>query len=197
MKIIISESQLNRLFDVISEQVPLGNLIGNASDFGVSTPDFVGLSNPNSIGVSGSSKCKNPKSKRDLIIELFKYAKSTMGQPKQSDLNIQKIVKQLIDVTDPSKTFSKLTKTDFNITNKTKQILSQKTIPQVLSQIKTVQELGSVLNGYQKTTKQYLSSKIGDNISKAVWDVVSKFSKGVIKTMCKDKQKPGTIITSA
>lgn len=195
MKIIISESQLNRLFDVISEQVPLGNLIGNAADFGISTPDFGGLSNPNPIGLPVNSKCKNPKSKRDLIIELFKYAKLTMGQPKQSDLNIQKIIKQLIDVTDTSKTFSQLTKTDFDISNKTKQILNQKTIPQVLSQIKTVQELGSVLNGYEKTTKQHLSSKIGDNISKAVWDVVSKFSKGVIKTMCKDK--PGTIIMSA
>lgn len=160
MKIIITEKQLNKL---LNEQVPMSNLIGNAADFGVSTPDFVGVSSTETSG-----KCKNPKNSKELMIELFKYARSTQGQPKQTDQKIQEKV-------------NKLGKTS-NFTN-------------VMSTISSIEELGAVLNGYAKFYGYNLSTKIDNEIAKEIWNKVSKFAKGVIKQYCKDNN--GSITLSA
>lgn len=151
MKIIITEKQLSRL---VNEQVPLSNLIGNASDFGVSTPDFVGIS---SIKTPG--ECKKGKNAKDLMIEIFKYARSTQGQPKQTDQKIQEKVYGL----DTTSNF-----------------------PNVMSKISSIQELGSVLNAYAKSHGHNLSTRIDNEMAKKIWEKISKFAKGVIKTYCKD-----------
>jgi len=151
MKIIITEKQLSVL---INEQVPMSNLIGNAADFGVSTPDFGGLSSSETIG-----KCKTQKNSKELMIELFKYARSTQGQPKQTDQKIQEKVNKL---------------------GKTSNFLN------VMSTISSIQELGSVLNGYAKFYGYNLSTKIDDEMAKKIWEKISKFAKGVIKTYCKE-----------
>ena len=151
MKIIITEGQLNKL---LNEQVPMSNLIGNASDFGVSTPDFVGLSSTETIG-----KCKTQKNSKELMIELFKYARSTQGQPKQTDQKIQEKVYGL----DTTSNF-----------------------PNVMSKISSIQELGSVLNAYAKSHGHNLSSRVDDEMAKKIWEKISKFAKGVIKTYCKE-----------
>lgn len=142
---------MNRLF---YEQVPVSNLIGNMTDFGVSTPDPGGLSNTEVFG-----KCKKGKTPNELMLEIFKYARSSKNQPKQTDQKIQEKVYAL-DTTS--------------------------NIPNVLSKISSIQELGSVLNAYSKAHGHNLSTRIDNEMSKKVWPKISKFAKGVIQSFCKE-----------
>lgn len=158
MKIIITEKQLSRL---VNEQIPLSNLIGNASDFGISTPDFVGISDPGSLG-----NCKKGKTPYELMIEIFKYARSTQGQPKHTDQKIQE---------------------------KTYGLDTTSNIPNVMSKISTIQELGSVLNAYSKSHGHNLSTRIDNEMAKKIWEKISKFAKGVIKNYCKEGEKNITL----
>ena len=152
MKIILTESQLNRL---INEQVPLANLLDVGSNW--STDSSIPSATPDDIGVSNFNSCKNPKNKRQLVMELFAHARKVKGQSKTTDSAIQEKVKKLSNLQ--------------NLEN-------------VIGQIKTIEELGSVLNGYAKTYGHNLSDKIDLERSKKVWDKLMRFSGGVITNFC-------------
>ena len=89
MKIILTESQLNRL---INEQVPLANLLDVGSNW-TTDSSIPGSSIPDNIRGGNFSDCKNPKNKRQLVMELFAHARKVKGQSKTTDSAIQEKVK--------------------------------------------------------------------------------------------------------
>jgi len=164
MKIILTESQLKRL---INEQVPLGNLLDVGSNW-TTDSSVPGSSIPSDISGSNSSSCKNPKNKRQLVMELFAHARKVKGQSKTTDSAIQEKVKKLSNLQ--------------NLEN-------------VIGQIKTIEELGSVLNGYAKTYGHNLSDKIDLERSKKVWDKLMRFSSGVITNFCNSSNSSTTSLS--
>lgn len=150
MKIILTESQLNRL---INEQVPLGNLLDAGAQWGT------GPEVPSAGEARQEGECLEYKSTKQIMRELFMYARKTQGQPKTTD---QKIQQKIISLG--------------NLNN----------LETVMGQINTIEELGSVLNGYQKMYTYPLSNRIDDERSKKVWSKVKRFNKNFVDS-CKKR----------
>ena len=151
MKIILTEKQLKKI--LIFEQVPISNLldVGSMTGTGNEIPGNPEIYYPN--------ECIKYKSTKQLIRELFLYARRTNNQPKTTDENIQKKINSLS-----------------NLNN----------LDTVLSQITSIEELGSVLNGYNNKNGYPLSNKISEEKSKTVWEKIKKFNKNFID-VCKTR----------
>ena len=161
MKVIkLTESDLVRIVKrVISEQ--LGGLL-NMPETG---QDVVGTyKSTDTIG-----NCKTNKSSYDLILEVFGKLRGISGQPNQADKTIQSWVDRI------SKSMSGLGVTD--------------DLTKVLSEIKTQQQMGSVLNAYNKRFGRTLIQDLGGEHTiswNTIWKIVKKFTTGMKIQTCKE-----------
>ena len=112
--------------------------------------------------------CKTYKSLSELVLDLFGKLRSVSGQPSQSDKTIQSWVQRLSNSMNGLGATNDLTK--------------------VFTEIKTQQQMGSVLNAYNKkfgrTLYQDLSGE--HTISwDTIWGLVKKFKTGIKIETCK------------
>lgn len=117
------------------------------------------------IGQNVDLKCKTYKTKSELVLSLFTVLRSVQGQPKQEDQVIQSLVQQI-------------SKDPIN----------------GLKNIKTPEQMGSVLNAYHKKFKKpfyhFLNSKSPD--WESIWKTVKKFISNKVKIdYCKTSNNTG------
>ena len=160
----LTERDLTRLVRrVINEQVPLINLLGAASDVGVNIPNYAAEANP-----TIQNLCKTYKSSAELTLDLFSKLRGIAGQTSQLDKTIQSWVLRL--------------------NNSMKGVGASNDLSKVLSEIKTQQQMGSVLNAYNtkfgKTLYQDLNGE--QTITwNTIWGIVKKFKSGISIGACK------------
>ena len=113
--------------------------------------------------------CRTYKTKNELTLELFGKLRSLQGQPSQTDKTIQSWVVRLH--------------------NSISKVGDSNDIKKVLSEIKTQQQMGSVLNAYNKkfgkTLHQDLSGKYTITWD-TIWSLVKKFKTNIKMGWCKD-----------
>ena len=106
-------------------------------------------------GLNGNYGCKTKKSSYDLVIELFNKSKKT---PSTIDTQIKKWVSRIYTSMDGIGISDDFTK--------------------VLSEIKTPEQLGSVLDSYKTTHKNYLSVDLSGEYTiswETIWNNLKKF----------------------
>jgi len=147
----LTESDLTRIIRrVIKEQGPaFVDMVSGASNFGVNF----------SAGIPDSSYgCKTQKSSYDLVLELFNKSKNLNNKPSTSDTQIKKWVSRIYTSMDGIGISDDFTK--------------------VLSEIKTPEQLGSVLDSYKTTHKNYLSVDLSGEYTiswETIWNKLKKF----------------------
>ena len=155
----LTEVDLTRIVKrVINEQ--LGGLL-NMPETG---QDVVGINN---MG-SPKSRCKTYKSSGELSLELFGKLRGISGQPNQLDKTIQSWILRLH--------------------NSMTGIGASNDLTKVLSEIKTQQQMGSVLNAYNKKFGKTLYQDLSGEHTitwDTIWELVKKFKKGISIDGCK------------
>lgn len=153
---------------MVSEQLPMAaDIITSAADFGVNI-DPVG----NLGGVT--SGCQKKKNSAELVLSVFAKSRGLKGQPSTNDKTIQSWVSRI------SKSMAGAGITpDFQ---------------KVLSEIKTPQQLGAVLNAYNTKFKKVLYDDLKGEYTIS-WDTIWNSIKKLAKTMSIDYCKVRTNIT--
>jgi hypothetical protein len=147
----LTESDLIRIVRrVIKEQGPqFIDIISGASNFGLNFD----------AGIDGGMYgCKTQKSSYDLVIELFNKSKNLNNKPSTSDTQIKKWVSRIYSSMDGIGMGDDFTK--------------------VLSEIKTPEQLGAVLDSYRITHKNYLSVDLSGEYTiswDTIWNNLKKF----------------------
>ena len=156
----LTESDLTRLVRrVIKEQI-LGGL-EVMPELGYSVD--IGIGNVPQIG------CKTYKSSGELSLELFGKLRGISGQPNQLDKTIQSWILRLHNSMTGAGASNDLTK--------------------VLSEIKTQQQMGSVLNAYNKKFGKTLYQDLSGEHTitwDTIWGLVKNFKKGISIDGCKE-----------
>ena len=147
----LNESDLFRIVKrVIKEQGPMSmDIISGGSNFGVNLDSGI---------TYGSYGCKTQKSSYDLVIETFNISKNLSNRPSTSDSQIKKWVSRIYNSMDGIGIGI-----DFTI---------------VLSEIKTPEQLGAVLDAYKITHKNYLSVDLSGEYTiswATIWNNLKKF----------------------
>ena len=106
--------------------------------------------------------CKTYKSSGKLTLELFGKLRGISGQPSQLDKTIQSWILRL--------------------NNSTKGVGPSNDLTKVLSEIKTKEQMGSVLNAYNKKFGKTLYQDLKGT---DVWGLVKKFRSGIQMDACK------------
>ena len=163
----LTERDLTRLVKrVINEQMLIGNA-GGLLSMPETGQDVYGLNKDYQ-----QSRCKTYKSSGELTLDLFSKLRGIAGQTSQLDKTIQSWILRL--------------------NNSMKGIGSSNDLTTVLSEIKTQQQMGSVLNAYNikfsKTLYQDLSGE--QTITwDTIWGIVKKFKSGISIDVCKEYRK--------
>ena len=174
--IILSESDLTRIVRrVINEQVPLIDILSTASDFGVDIPNYADqLTQAEREELK--SGCKTYKSSGELTLDLFSILRGIAGQTNHLDKTIQSWILRLHNSI-----------TGFGASND---------LSKVLSEIKTKQQMGSVLNAYYKKFGTSLHQDLSGEYTiswDTIWGIVKKFKSGISIDPCKEHtQKYGS-----
>jgi|LakMenE18May11ns_1017448.scaffolds.fasta_scaffold9517728_2 hypothetical protein len=120
------------------------------------------------IDIQPLGECVDTATEAEMILEMFGGLRGLKGQPSTSDKTIQSWVKRLYNSMSGVGVSSDLTK--------------------VLTEIKTPQQMGAVLNAYNqkygRTLYKDLSGEYGITW-KTIWNIVKKFEKSVTVTYCK------------
>ena len=160
----LTERDLTRIVKrVINEQVPLTSLLGAASDTGLSIPNYANdltVANQNAM----KPGCKTYKSYGELTLELFGKLRGIAGQTNQLDKTIQSWILRL--------------------NNSMKGVGPSNDLTKVLSEIKTKEQMGSVLNAYNKKFGKTLYQDLKGT---DVWGLVKKFRSGIQMDACKER----------
>jgi hypothetical protein len=162
----LTESDLEHIVRRVIREQALGGLL----DMPETGQDVIGVGPINPIG------CKTYKSSSELVLELFGKLRSVSGQPNQSDKTIQSWVQRL--------------------SNSMNGLGASNDLTKVFTEIKTQQQMGSVLNAYNKkfgrTLYQDLSGE--HTISwDTIWSLVKKFKTGIKIEMCKAYHQSPTL----
>jgi hypothetical protein len=163
----LTERDLTRLVKrVINEQMLLGNAGGL-----LSMPD-TGYSVDIGTGYVDYGGCKTYKSSGELTLELFGKLRVVAGQTSQSDKTIQSWILRL--------------------NNSMKGIGASNDLSKVLSEIKTKEQMGSVLNAYNKKFGKTLWQDLSGEQTitwNTIWGIVKKFKSGISMNGCKEYRK--------
>ena len=157
----LTESDLARIAKrVINEQM-----------FGFSTPETgydVGMVNNKDLEKLVMGPCKTYKSSGELTLELFGKLRSIAGQTNQLDKTIQSWILRL--------------------NNSMKGLGASNDLSKVLSEIKTKEQMGSVLNAYNKKFGKTLYQDLSGEQTitwNTIWGIVKKFKSGISMNGCK------------
>ena len=133
--------------------------------------DVVGIHKSN-YSTNYSDKCKTYKSSSELVLDLFTKLRGVSGQPSQSDKTIQSWIQRLHNSMSGLGATSDLTK--------------------VFNEIKTQQQMGSLLNAYNKKFGKalYQDLNVEHTITwDTIWNLVKKFKSGIKLEVCKTYRK--------
>lgn len=163
MKYILTERQIEKIFGMVSEQLPMAaDIITGASDFGV---------NIDAVGNLGDGKsCLTKKNSAELVLSLFAKTRSTSGRPNINDKTIQSWVSR--------------------IGNSLQGAGITGDFQKVLSEIKTPQQLGSVLIAYETKYKRKLYEDLKGEYTiswDTIWNLIKKFAKTINIDYCKER----------
>jgi hypothetical protein len=120
------------------------------------------------VDVQPFSECQVTATEAELVLEVFSGLRGLKGQPSTSDKTIQSWVKRLYNSMSGVGVSSDLTK--------------------VLTEIKTPQQMGAVLNAYNQKYGRPLYKDLSGEYGitwKTIWNIVKKFEKTVSVTYCK------------
>ena len=151
MKYILTEKQAKKLLSIVSEQLPMAaDIITSAADFGVNI-DATG-------NLSGTNSCEKLKTSAQKVMDAFARSRTLSGKPSKDDKTIQNWVSRI------SKSMEGVGITgDFQ---------------KVLSEIKTPQQLGSVLDAYNNKYKRLLYNDLKSEYTiswDTIWSSIKKF----------------------
>jgi len=141
----------------------------NEQMFGFSTPETgydVGLVKMDPI----EGSCKTYKSSGELTLELFGKLRAIAGQTNQLDKTIQSWILRL--------------------NNSIKGLGSSDDLSKVLSEIKTKEQMGSLLNAYNKKFGKTLYQDLSGEYTitwNTIWGIVKKFKSGISMGGCKER----------
>jgi hypothetical protein len=128
------------------------------------------------VGMTGHASvegsCKTYKSSGELTLELFGKLRAVAGQTNQLDKTIQSWILRL--------------------NNSMKGIGSSNDLSKVLSEIKTKEQMGSVLNAYNKKFGKTLYQDLSGEQTitwNTIWGIVKKFKSGISMNGCKEYHK--------
>ena len=165
MKYILTERQAKKLLSMVSEQLPMAaDIITSASDFGVNI-DPTGL-----LGGELDS-CIKKKNSSELVLSLFSKSRGTSGRPNINDKTIQSWVSRISKSMQGAGITS-----DFQ---------------KVLSELKTPQQLGSVLIAYETKYKRKLYEDLKGEYTiswDTIWNYIKKFTKTISIDYCKERR---------
>ena len=158
----LTERDLSRLVKrVINEQ-----LLGNAGGL-LSMPEVDSV-DPAMFDMDGSKKCLTYKSSAEMTLELFGKLRGVAGQTNQLDKTIQSWILRL--------------------NNSMTGVGASNDLTKVLSEIKTQQQMGSVLNAYNKKFGKTLYKDLSGEYTiswDTIWGIVKKFKSGISINVCK------------
>ena len=152
----LTERDLTRLVKrVINEQI----FFGNSGGLTLGTPEVDNGSVD--LRVGSSNPCLAYKSSAELTLELFGKLRGISGQPNQLDKTIQSWILRLH--------------------NSMTGVGASNDLTKVLSEIKTQQQMGSVLNSYNKKFGKTLYQDLSGEQTitwNTIWGIVKKFKSG-------------------
>lgn len=166
----LTERDLTRIVRRVIKEQPLGGLLG-MPETGQEVTGLVGK-------VARLETCKTYKPSSELVLDLFGKLRAISGQPSQSDKSIQSWVQRLY--------------------NSMSGIGASNDLIKVFNEIKTQQQMGSVLNVYNKKFGRTLYKDLSGEHTitwDAIWGLVKKFKTGIKIDSCKvrnDSQKLST-----
>jgi hypothetical protein len=155
----LTESDLTRLVRRVIKEQFLG---------GLEAMPELGYSVDIGVGNTPQTGCKTYKSSGELSLELFGKLRGISGQPNQLDKTIQSWILRLH--------------------NSMTGVGASNDLTKVLSEIKTQQQMGSVLNAYNKKFGKTLYQDLSDEHTitwDTIWGLVKKFKKGISIDGCK------------
>jgi hypothetical protein len=171
MRYILTERQMENLLGSINEQLAMAtDIITSASDFGV---------NIDSTGdLSGGKSCEKQKTSAQKVMDAFSRSRTLSGKPNMNDKTIQNWVSRISKSMEGTGITS-----DFQ---------------KVLSEIKTAQQLGSVLDAYNYKYKRLLFNDLKGEYTiswDTIWTSIKKFQPTLKIDTC--AKRPEYIIRSA
>ena len=158
-----------------SDLARIAKLVINEQMFGFSTPETgydVGMVNHKDLEKLVMGPCKTYKSSGELTLELFGKLRSIAGQTNQLDKTIQSWILRL--------------------NNSMKGLGASNDLSKVLSEIKTKEQMGSVLNAYNKKFGKTLYQDLSGEQTitwNTIWGIVKKFKSGISMNGCKEYHK--------
>ena len=159
----LTERDLSRLVKrVINEQ-----LLGNAGGL-LSMPEVDSVDPAMFVDMNVSKKCLTYKSSAEMTLELFGKLRGVAGQTNQLDKTIQSWILRL--------------------NNSMTGVGASNDLTKVLSEIKTQQQMGSVLNAYNKKFGKTLYKDLSGEYTiswNTIWGIVKKFKSGISINVCK------------
>jgi hypothetical protein len=159
----LTEADLTRIVKrVINEQI-IGGI-----EFMPETGYDVGIVNNKDLEKLVNRSCKTYKSSAELTLELFGKLRSIAGQTNQEDITIQSWISRL--------------------NNSMKGLGSSNDLSKVLSEIKTKEQMGSVLKAYNKKFGKTLYQDLSGEQTitwNTIWEIVKKFKSGISMNGCK------------
>ena len=152
----LTERDLTRLVKrVINEQM----FFGNSGGLTLGTPEID--NGTVDLTVGSSNPCLAYKSSAEMTLELFGKLRGISGQPNQLDKTIQSWILRLH--------------------NSMTGVGASNDLTKVLSEIKTQQQMGSVLNSYNKKFGKTLYQDLSGEQTitwNTIWGIVKKFKSG-------------------
>ena len=152
----LTERDLKRLVKrVINEQI----FFGNSGGLTLGTPEID--NGTVDLTVGSSNPCLAYKSSAEMTLELFGKLRGISGQPNQLDKTIQSWILRLH--------------------NSMTGVGASNDLTKVLSEIKTQQQMGSVLNAYNKKFGRTLYQDLSGEYTiswDTIWGIVKKFNSG-------------------
>ena len=120
------------------------------------------------VDSSPQSICKESKRTSELVLELFSKLRGVSGQPNPLDKTIQSWIQRL--------------------NNSIKGLGTSNDLTKVFTEIKTQQQMGSVLNAYNKKFGKPLYEDLSGETTVSwdnIWKLTQKFGKGFNIAVCK------------
>ena len=163
----LTERDLTRLVKrVINEQM----FFGNSGGLTLGTPEID--NGTVDLTVGSSNPCLAYKSSAEMTLELFGKLRGISGQPNQLDKTIQSWILRLH--------------------NSMTGVGASNDLTKVLSEIKTQQQMGSVLNAYNKKFGRTLYQDLSGEHTitwDTIWEIVKKFKSGISIYGCKEQNQ--------
>jgi hypothetical protein len=163
----LTESDLIRIVRRVIQEQPLGGLLGMPE----TGQDVVGVHNYQ----LNTSSCKTTKTSSELVMELFMKLRKLSGLTNQSDKTIQSWVQRL--------------------SNSMSGVGVSNDLLKVFKEIKTPQQMGSVLIAYDNKFGRKLYEDLSGEHTitwETIWTNVKKFSPSLNISHCKTLNTPST-----